>query len=157
MDWLFSDILLGMETFLTPGSIFIATCAGFAIGALWYSPLLFIKAWMKGEGITKSQLPKRSARYMVQIQTYSFIAHGAMASVLAIIFDLLSISSLKLAISLSLLLAFGFIVTTRFVDMIYTIQGNHYDAKSQMKFLVSSGYYLVVSVVIAMTLFLLKN
>jgi hypothetical protein len=146
-----------METFFTPLSIFITTCAGFAVGAVWYSPLLFINAWMKGEGIIKSQLPKRGTGDVIKIQIYSFIAHGAMASVLAIIFDLLSITSLKVAVSLGLLLAFGFIVTTRFVDMIYTVHGNHYEANSQARFLVASGYYLVVVAVMSATLFLLKG
>ncbi len=146
-----------METFFTPLSIFVATCASFVVGAIWYSPLLFINAWMKGEGVTKNQLPKRSKSYMARIQLYSFIAHGAMASVLAVIFDLLRISSLRVAVSLGLLLALGFIITTRFIDMVYTIHGNHYDAKSQIKFLVSSGYYVVVVVVMSTALFLLRG
>jgi uncharacterized membrane protein (DUF485 family) len=142
-----------METFLTPTAIFLATCAGFLVGSVWYSPLLFMKAWMKGEGTTKEHMPKRSLRYMIQINLYSFITHGAIATVLAILLQVLSITSLNVAVSLGLLLAFGFIVTTRFIDMIYTISGNHYEARAQIKFLVSSGYYLVVVALMSAVLF----
>jgi uncharacterized membrane protein YagU involved in acid resistance len=99
-----------MQTFFTPSVIFIATVAAFIVGALWYSPLLFMRAWLRGEGITKEQLPKRTTAYMIQINLYSLIAHGAIASVLAVIFNVLSVASLKVAISLGLLLAFGFVV-----------------------------------------------
>ena len=151
------SILLYMNLFFTPLSIFIATCAGFFVGALWYSPVLFMKAWMKGEGITKEHLPKRSKLYLFQVNLYSFVAHGAIASVLAVIFELLAIPSLFAAGSLGLLLSFGFIVTTRFVDMIYTTSGNHYEAKSQIRFLVSSGYYLTTVLVMSTVLFLIAH
>ena len=143
-----------MQTFFTPSIILIATVAGFVVGALWFSPLLFMKAWLRGEGVTKDQLPKRSTVYMVQINLYSFVAHAAITSVLAIVFSLLGVSSLKAAISVGLLLAFGFIVAPRFIDMVYTTNGKHYEAKSQIKFLVASGYYLAVVTVISIVLFL---
>jgi hypothetical protein len=142
-----------MQTFFTPSVIFIATVAAFIVGALWYSPLLFMRAWLRGEGITKEQLPKRTTAYMIQINLYSLIAHGAIASVLAVIFNVLSVASLKVAISLGLLLAFGFVVAPRFIDMIYTTQGKHYDAKSQIKFLVAAGYYLTIVTVMSIVLF----
>lgn len=142
-----------METFFTPTAILLATIGAFIIGALWYSPFLFMKAWLKGEGITKEHLPKRSLAYMVRINAYSFIAHACIATVLALIFDLIQVESLKIAISVAALLTLGLIVSSRFIDMLYTTQGTHYDLKSQIKFLVASGYYLAVSVVISSILF----
>lgn len=143
-----------METFFTPVAIFITTCAGFAVRFAWYSPFIFMKAWMKGEGLTEGSLPKRDRRYMMRVSLYSFIACGAMASVLAIMFEVLAVTSLSLAVSLGLLLTFGFIVTTQFIDMIYTTHGSHYEARSQYKFLIASGYYLVVMGVMSAVLFL---
>ena len=137
-------------------SIAIAGVIGFMFGALFYSPLLFLNAWLQGEGITKETIPKRSVKYMIQINTYSLLSHGAIASVLALIFDLVQVSSLKVAVSLGLLLTIGFIVTTRYIDMIYTMRGDHWSRQSQIKFLVSSGYYLAVIVVMSLVLFLLK-
>lgn len=146
-----------MQTFFTPLPVILATLAAFGFGALWYSPLLFMKAWMKGEGVTKDQIPKRSVLYTLQINLYSLVAHGAIASVLAVMFDLVKVSSLDVAVSLGLLLGFGFIVTSRFIDMIYTVHGSHYEAKSQVKFLISSGYYLLVMAIMSAVLFLMTS
>ena len=144
-----------MALFFTPLHILITTCVGFFVGFIWYSPFLFLKAWLQGEGLTINQVPKHSRMYMIQVNLYSLVAHGAIASILAILFDLLLVSSLKLAVSLGLLLTFGFIVTTRFIDMIYTTKGKHYEMPSQVKFIVSSGYYLLVIAVMSATLFCL--
>lgn len=144
-----------MITFFTPITIIAATVAGFLVGFLWYSPFLFLKAWMKGEDITERKLPKRTLYQLVLINCYSFVAHGALASVLAVMFEVLSINSLKIAIALSLLLTFGFIVTTRFIDMIYTPYEKYYDKRSQIKFLLGSGYYLVTTTVMSVVIFVL--
>jgi hypothetical protein len=36
-------------------AVLVATLLGFAIGALWYSPLLFARVWMKEAGISEEQ------------------------------------------------------------------------------------------------------
>lgn len=143
-----------MELFFTPINVLQATIAGFLIGALWFSPFLFMKAWLKGEGVTKDQMPKRSIMYLLQINAYSFVAHGAMAAVLALLFDVLAVSSLSLAVVLGLLLTFGFIVTTKFIDMVYTLQGKHFEVRHQIKFLVQAGYYLTTVTIMSVVLFL---
>ena len=42
-------------------SIVVAAAAYMALGALWYSPVLFGNAWMKGIGKTKEQLTAGSS------------------------------------------------------------------------------------------------
>lgn len=37
-------------------AVVVATVASFAVGALWYSPLLFMKAWTRGSGLTEETL-----------------------------------------------------------------------------------------------------
>ena len=144
-----------MELFFTPLHVFAATLVAFIIGSLWYSPILFLKAYLLGEGLSKEHKQNLGALYMIQIQLYSFVAHGAIASVLALLFDIVGVTSLKLAISLGLLVTFGFVVTSRFVDMLYTPKGKHYEKQAQIKFLVSAGYYLTVVSVMSAVLFLL--
>ncbi len=146
-----------MEQFFTPFSIFVTTVSGFLVGAVWFSPILFMKAWLRGEGLTKEHVPRRTTTYMFQINFYSFIAHGAMASVLAVLFDVLAVNSLTLALTLGLLITFGFIVTSKFIDMVYTPKGRHYDSQSQIKFLVHAGYYLAVVAVMSVVLFLVAH
>ena len=37
-------------------AILVATVAGFLVGGLWYSPLLFGNAWMRAAGVTEEQV-----------------------------------------------------------------------------------------------------
>ena len=41
-------------------AILVATIVGFGAGALWYSPLLFIKAWSEETGITNEVASQKS-------------------------------------------------------------------------------------------------
>lgn len=132
-----------MITFFTVTPIVIATTISYLFGFLWYSPFLFLKSWLHANGLTKDSVPKRSRSYMASVSLYSLIAHGAMSSVLALVFDGIQVTSYMVAFSVGGLLAFGFIVTTRYIDMLYTLEGNHYSRPQQIKFLISSGYYLV--------------
>lgn len=142
-----------MQLFLTPSHIIIATVVGFLVGSLWYSPFLFLKSWLTGEGVTIDQIPKHTKWYLLHINTYSLIAHGVIATMLALLFDLLGIRLFSTVVSLTLLLTLSLIVTTRFIDMLYTVRGKHYERGPQIKFLVSSGYYLTVTLVMASTLY----
>lgn len=137
-------------------SIFIATCAGFLVGFVWYSPYICMNLWLKGKGVTKETLPVRSRTYIAQTNVYSFIAHLCIALTLSVVFTLLSVKDVKTAVTLGTLLAFGFIVSSRFVDMLYTVDGVHYDKKNQSLFLVTSGYYITTVAVMSYTLAVLS-
>ncbi len=145
-----------MTSYLTLEGVFLATLAAFIFGALWYSPLLFLNAWIKGKGLKPGELPKRTTRYILQTQGYSFVAHGCMAAVLAVIFDITQVETLKVALSLGALLAFGFTTTTHFVALVYTMEGNHYDKKNQINFLIMSLYYVVAIVIMSAVLFFVR-
>ncbi len=41
-------------------AVFAAALSDFLVGALWFSPLLFAKAWMKETGITAEKMKKDS-------------------------------------------------------------------------------------------------
>lgn len=146
-----------MTLFFTPLPIFLAALSAFIVGFLYYAPFLFQKPWMKGEGVTKADMPKRSTLYMVRINVYSLIAHGCIAAVIAFMFDVVEVDAMALALSLGLLMTLGFIVSTRFIDMLYTTKGADYEVKNQIKFLVSAGYYITVSLVISAVLFLVAK
>lgn len=142
--------------FFIPSSVVIATLVGFICGSIWFSPILFLKALFIGEGVLEKDIPKRSKLYIIQVSLYSFVAHGVIAGVLALMFDLLQVNSLKVAVSVGLLLTFGFIVSKNFMDMIYSLREEHWKKKNQIKFLVNSGYYIVTVAVMSVTLFLLS-
>jgi Protein of unknown function (DUF1761) len=51
-------------------SIVVAAVSAFALGALWYSPVLFVKIWMKETGITEESAKDSN---MVKIFGLSFL------------------------------------------------------------------------------------
>lgn len=42
-------------------AVFAAALSDFVVGALWYSPLLFAKVWMKETGLTEEKMKKDNA------------------------------------------------------------------------------------------------
>lgn len=51
-------------------SVIVAAVSAFALGALWYSPLLFVRIWMKETGITEESAKNSN---MILIFGVSFI------------------------------------------------------------------------------------
>lgn len=45
---------------INPAAVAVATLAGFALGGLWYSPLLFARAWMRECGLSDEALQQGS-------------------------------------------------------------------------------------------------
>ena len=62
----------------------LAAVLTFALGMLWYSPLLFAKPWMAGQGYTAEDLQRMQAG-MGPTYAVSFVCWFVMASVLALI------------------------------------------------------------------------
>jgi len=64
-------------------AVIVAAVAYFVIGALWYSPVLFGKTWMKGIGKTPEQMAGGSAilNYLMGLIT-AFIASYGVARVM---------------------------------------------------------------------------
>jgi len=51
-------------------SILVAAVSAFILGGLWYSPLMFVKRWMKETGITQESAKKNN---MLKVFGLSFI------------------------------------------------------------------------------------
>jgi len=66
---------MGSVNFL---SVIIAAIAYMALGALWYSPALFGKAWMKGVGKTKEQVAAGASpmNYIMALILSFVVAYG---------------------------------------------------------------------------------
>lgn len=71
---------MGSVNFL---NIIVAAVAYMALGAIWYSPMLFGKAWMKGIGKTKEQLTANASpmNYILAL-VFSFIAAYGIARIM---------------------------------------------------------------------------
>ncbi|MDT3404891.1 DUF1761 domain-containing protein [Mucilaginibacter terrae] len=62
-------------------AIVVAALSGFLLGAVWYSPLLFANAWLKGAGLTNDEVAKGNK---AKIFGSTFILFLIMAFVLAL-------------------------------------------------------------------------
>ena len=62
----------------------LAAALSFVLGMLWYSPLLFAKAWMAGQGYTEADL-ERMQRGMGPTYALSFVCWFVMATILAVV------------------------------------------------------------------------
>ncbi len=61
-------------------AVFVASVAGFLLGAIWYSPLLFYNAWLKECGFTEEELRKNN---LALIYGSAFVLQLIMALCLA--------------------------------------------------------------------------
>jgi len=127
-----------------PWGVLLAAVVAFIIGSVWYSPLLFSKAWLDGFGKTPDDLmSNKNMLKMKRIMFYSFITMIATAFVLSVFIEVAGVTTLLGAVQVGLLLCFGFIVTTRFSDMIYTIGDPHWTKRPQELFFVNVGYSIL--------------
>ena len=63
-------------------AVVVAALAAFFLGALWYSPALFAKQWMKAHGYTEDKL-KEMQKSAMKAYAVSVVCYLVMASVLA--------------------------------------------------------------------------
>ncbi len=50
---------------LSPVAVLVVAFVGFCIGAVWYSPLLFVKGWMEEMKITPESMKKDAGRFPI--------------------------------------------------------------------------------------------
>jgi len=50
---------------LNPVAVLVVAFVGFCLGAVWYSPLLFVKPWMEEMKITPESMKKEAGRFPV--------------------------------------------------------------------------------------------
>ena len=113
----------------------VAALAAFLIGGLWYSPLLFAKAWVAAHGHSPEQLAAMMAK---QGRTYSlsFIAFLLMATVLSIFLKYLGVDHMHQGAGWGFHAWLGFALPLGFVAQLYS-------EKKFATFLIDTGYQLV--------------
>jgi hypothetical protein len=126
-------ILLGHVNWL---SIIIATLSAFAIGGLWYSPVLFSKIWIKELKIVEKEIQKTK---MILIFGVAFILEFISAIALSIVLGPQS-TTLK-GMFTGLFIGMFFIGTSFGINYLFA-------GKSLKLFFIDAGYYLVTFTVI---------
>src|SRR5712691_6837860 len=65
-------------------AVLVAAVLTFALGAVWYSPILFAKQWMHAQGYTPEKLEEMKKRGVVRAYAVSVACYFVMAYVLAL-------------------------------------------------------------------------
>lgn len=109
-----------------------AALAKMAVGALWYSPALFLKPWLQMTGVTEEQMKRRFPKAIV----VDFIGSFLMSFVL--------VHAIRYADATTALsgLAVGFLNWLGFVA-VATIVTVTYEGKPFKFFLLNNGYLLI--------------
>lgn len=136
-------------------SILLAAVIGFIWGAVWYmSPVgkFWREAKLTDPSVDSSKYIN-SKKYMAQMFSLGFALTFFTAYVLSVILSLVQVETLFDYLHVSMLVCFGFIITTKFTDMAYTNTLPFWGKKAQTVFLVDSAYYIVLFAIFGTVLF----
>ena len=115
-------------------TIFVAALATFALGALWYSPLLFGKLWMKVHGHSADKIAEMQ-QSTGKIYGVSFVCYVVMAAVLAILVSYTGVATASGGLWLGFLCWLGFAATIG-------LTANLFSEKPLAAYLIDAGYQL---------------
>jgi hypothetical protein len=115
-------------------AIIVAVLATFALGALWYSPLLFGNMWVRAHGYAGERL-ERMKKAAPRAYGVSLVAFLVLASVLAFLAGRLGIGSALGGVKLGLAVWVGFAATIGITSWVYS-------DKPLSTYLIDAGYQL---------------
>lgn len=116
-------------------AILTAVIATFAIGALWYSPVLFGNMWVRAHGYAGERL-ERMKKAAPRAYGISLVAFLVLASVLAFIASQSGVGSATGGMKLGLAMWVGFAATIGLTAWVYS-------DKPFSTYLIDAGYQLV--------------
>ena len=116
-------------------AVVVATVAAFALGGLWYSPLLFAKMWVNAHGYTEEQVNamQKSAGKAYGV---SLVCQWLIALAIAVLVGYLHLVNLSQGLKLSVLIWGGFAFPLG-------LMANMFTDKRITVFLIDTGYQLV--------------
>lgn len=91
-------------------AVLVSAIASTVVGALWYSPLLFGKLWMRLSGFSGAAMPEKSD--VAKLYAASFMADIVTAGAVAILINAVNTFTVGEGLSLALLVWLGFVATT---------------------------------------------
>jgi hypothetical protein len=113
-------------------AVLVAAIVRMVIGAVWYSPALFVKAWYRLTGVTEAQMKAG----MVKALVVDFVGSLLMAFVLVHVIRLGGATTVLQGLTI------GFFVWLGFVAVV-TIGTVTYERKPLQLFLLNNGYLLL--------------
>jgi hypothetical protein len=125
-------------------AVLVAAVASFAIGGLWYSPLLFAKQWVNAHGYSEEQV-KEMQQGAGKAYAISVLSQLLIALAIAVLLSYLHFANFIQGLKLGLLLWAGLafplgLMATMFTD------------KKMAVFLIDTGYHLVFLVLMGVVI-----
>ena len=120
-------------------TVLVAAILNMAVGALWYSPTLFGKAWMELVGFKPEDAQKRMAG-MQRAYSLTFVASFVMAYALARVLWYAKVTTVGGGVLIGLLAWIGFVATTQGANYVF-------EGKPFRLFTINTGYSLVALVI----------
>lgn len=116
-------------------AVFVAALCSFAVGGLWYSPLLFGKSWMQESGMTEEKIKKGN---MPVIYALTFL----LSVIIAMTFErfLPLHATWRLGAAAGALAGLGWVSTAFGITYLF-------EQKSSKLFLINAGYHAVTFIV----------
>jgi len=126
-------------------SVLIAAIVGMALGALWYSPLMFGNLWIKLSGMNKKDIEKAKAKGMSKAYLANFIAVIITAYVLSYLISLTQVIAIGEGILLSVMLWIGFVAPVILGSVLW-------EKKPVGLYILNVTYYLVQLIIMGIIL-----
>ena len=117
-------------------AVVVTAIVAMVIGALWYSPLLFCKSWMRYSGISKKDLEKTKKKGMHKQYVLGFITTLIMTYVLAYFLEILNVTTARGGMQIAFWIWIGFFATTEFGTVLW-------EGKSIQVYYINVARYLV--------------
>lgn len=117
--------------------VLVAAIVNMGIGAFWYSPAGFGKAWVKLMGFTSDQIAKAKEGSMTRTYLMSFVGSFVMSYVLAHMITILQLVTFRQGAELGFWLWLGFIATVFLNSVLW-------EGKAWKLFAINVSHYLAV-------------
>ena len=116
-------------------AVVVAAAVAFAIGGLWYSPLLFAKQWMQAHGYTEESV-KEMQKSAGKSYAISIVGHLLIALAIAVLVGYLRLALCLQGLKLGVLLFAGFAFPLG-------LMANAFSDKRFTAFAIDAGYQFV--------------
>lgn len=125
-------------------AVLVAAIANMALGAFWYSPVLFAKRWIALMKVSEAEINEMK-KGAPRAYALSFIGALVMSYVLAHIVDYAQATTIVGGVESGFWLWLGFVATTGSASVLF-------EGRPAGLYLINSGYYLVSLIVMGMIL-----
>jgi hypothetical protein len=124
--------------------ILVAAIAAFVLGALWYSPVLFGRAWVRAHGYTEEKIAQMRAS-AGRAYAVSFACYLVMAAAMSILIGRMDVTMLRGGVKLGAILGIGFAAPLG-------LTANVFSEKRLSAWVIDAGYQLVYLIGMGMIL-----